>query len=201
MGHGKGKSASYCEPPPAPVPIPDYNVTGDIWPDARCNYFYAGTYDDKPYYSRGGAWFLWWDGPGGEWHITAILGEDGPGYWYSRHGNLVDVYDPGGEYAGIATVAAGPHTPLVADYHVAGDIEPNAVCNYSVEGAYNDKPYYRRNDGAWSIWWDAEDEWWIISQAPGDFTRFWVKYGDPMTGEYEPGSEVTGNPTVLPGPH
>jgi len=111
MGHGRHPAGTYYGIPPAPAPPPvaDYNVTGDITPDATCNYFYAGEHNGKPYYRRGdSAWFNYWVGLG--WWISAELGYEGGNAWYRFDPDIVGDYNPvSPSHTGIATVSSGPH--------------------------------------------------------------------------------------------
>lgn len=53
-----------------------HNVTGDLLPDATCNYHEAGVHNGRPFFERGdSAYFLWWDG-----------------FWWTLTNDL-DVYD------------------------------------------------------------------------------------------------------------
>ena len=107
MGHGRGKSATSYEK--APVAVADYNVTGELTPDATCNYFLAGTYNGKPYYRRAdGAWFIWWDSGPSYWIISTSVDVYDPAYWF-RSLTILGNYSAAGTATGIATVSAGPH--------------------------------------------------------------------------------------------
>lgn len=107
MGHGRGKSCSdYAQPV---IPIADYNVTGEIDPDAKCNYFESGQLNGKPYYAReDSAWFIWWNGIN-TWFITTVLGVFGTSWWTRTFVNIDGPYFAAGGAAGFAVVAAGPH--------------------------------------------------------------------------------------------
>lgn len=87
----------------------DYNVTGDLTPDAKCNYDEAGVYDEHKFYARkDGAWFIWWDGMW--WTITNEVGVSGGIEWRGvPFGDIVGDYEPLGGASGVATVAAGSH--------------------------------------------------------------------------------------------
>lgn len=108
MGHGRGKSASsYSLPPP---PVADYNVTGEIYPDATCNYFLTGTYNGKPYYRReDGAWFIWWDDVYEFWVISVLLGDVGESWWIRSDPSPIGEYVSGGEVGGTPTFSVGLH--------------------------------------------------------------------------------------------
>lgn len=64
--------------------------------------------------------------------------------------------------------------PLV----IAGDPVPDCTGQYYAVGLYNGRPYYRREDSAYFIWWDAPCEDYNIStglgvKAPGFFWGPW----------------------------
>lgn len=94
-----------------------------------------------------------------------------------------------------------PTPTPVLDYNVTGPITPDATCNYSYAGMYNNKPYYRRLDGLFFLWWYAPGLYWMISPGLGDLSFYWSKRNDPMTGEYEPHEIAEGTATVSAGPH
>ena len=95
-----------------------------------------------------------------------------------------------------------PVPPPVADYHVTGTLVPDATCNYFVTGEHNGKPYYRRADGAFFIWWFEEGGAWIISIG------LEVLEPDRWQSPYEVIEDIyyyvgtyVGFPTVSAGPH
>jgi len=109
------------------------NITGELTPDATCNYYVAGKYSEKDYYRRGdGAWFIWWHYD--KWWITTVLGGMPPfGKWFRYDSNIVGDYTPvGSETTGIATVAEGSHLiheSQNTDYVsiVADSVGPDAI--------------------------------------------------------------------------
>lgn len=107
MGHGRGKSAG--SKPPPPPPVADYNVTGELTPDATCNYFYKGEFWGKPYYHRNDEWFIWWNNFLSSWFISQEKGIVGLKYWQRNNPEITGEYQPSPSVAGIATVAAGGH--------------------------------------------------------------------------------------------
>ncbi|GAH90153.1 unnamed protein product [marine sediment metagenome] len=63
------------------------------------------------------------------------------------------------------------------------------------------RPYLRRLDDAWFIWWDYSDKYWYISAILGNKTPpVWSKSG-PFAGTYFPTLPATGNATVTAGEH
>jgi len=87
----------------------NYNVTGDIVPDATCNYSVAGTHNGKPYYARVAGWFLWWNQGWNCWCLTPALDDVSIG-WGSPAQELVGEYETTyGEASGTAIVSAGLH--------------------------------------------------------------------------------------------
>jgi len=107
MGHGKGKSASSYEK--APVPVADYNVTGEIDPDARCNYFEAETFHGQPYYRRAdGLRYIWFDAV--SWVISQNLGSYAGAGWNNLSVDITGLYVVTfGGAVGIPLVSIGPH--------------------------------------------------------------------------------------------
>lgn len=90
----------------------------------------------------------------------------------------------------------------VADYNVTGDPTPDCKCNYFLAGTYGGKPYYRRDDGAYFIWWRIEGGIWYIGPtlgAQGPWT--WYHTDENIEGIYYPEPPYTGNPVVASGPH
>lgn len=96
---------------------------------------------------------------------------------------------------------AAPVPPL-ADYNVTGTLTPDATCNYFLAGTYNGKPYYRRADGAYFIWWNVLNDTWFISSILGEYNPpYWFHDTELIVGIYEPGDETFGIATVSLGPH
>lgn len=85
--------------------------------------------------------------------------------------------------------------------NVTGGLTPDATCNYVRFGEYGGKPYYRREDGLWFIWWD-EGVSWVISQEVGSTVGPYWEYVNPLPwGYYYPWGGAIGNALVLPGTH
>jgi hypothetical protein len=108
MGSHKKKGCYSPEYVAAPL-VPDYNVTGDVTPDCTCNYYYAGTYNNHPFYKRhDSVWYIWNAADGNTWFISA-----GPGivhfpHWLRSSPDIVGSYVPIG-VSGVATVSPGGH--------------------------------------------------------------------------------------------
>jgi len=84
----------------------------------------------------------------------------------------------------------------VATYVVTGTLDPDATGNYLYTGTYKGKPYYRREDGAYFIWWYSTSSYWIISAAVGVLgTAYWYKTLSEA-GEYTAAGTATGTPTA-----
>lgn len=82
----------------------DYDVTGDLVPDATGFYDIAGVHNGQNYLRRhDGAYFVWWDGLN-LWHITTGLGPPVPPGWSRFDPAIEGDYNPAGGYVGIATV-------------------------------------------------------------------------------------------------
>jgi len=88
----------------------------------------------------------------------------------------------------------------VATYVVTGTLNPDATGNYLYAGTYNGKPYYRREDGAYFIWWcsSTSPDYWIISTAAGVIggpIAYWYRES-PEIGNYAAAGTATGTATV-----
>lgn len=91
-------------------------------------------------------------------------------------------------------------TEWFTPYSVTGQLGPNATCLYFKAGTYWDRPYYRRQDGAWFIWWYGLYDSWVISVIVGGYgTAFWGRESTEVAGEYLPHLDATGNATVTLG--
>ena len=90
----------------------------------------------------------------------------------------------------------------VTNYNVTGPIAPDATCNYFLVGTYNGKPYYRREDGAWFIWRQADDTMWIISSGLGVYLPDrWERTAETVVGTYHPCGGALGDAEVSTGAH
>ncbi|MCK5616722.1 hypothetical protein KAR91_83445 [Candidatus Pacearchaeota archaeon] len=87
----------------------EWAVTGNLTPDASCNYKTVGWYNDRRYGRRiDGFFFIWYDGAV-KWYISSVLGTPGAAYWDRADLSMFGVYTPRGTAAGNATVAEGVH--------------------------------------------------------------------------------------------
>lgn len=93
--------------------------------------------------------------------------------------------------------------PPVADYNVTGTLVPDATCNYFFYDMYGGFPTYRREDGAYFIWFDDELMGWVI-------TNIYISKADAcwgmldeeeITGDKPPISHATGIAHIAEGPH
>jgi len=90
---------------------------------------------------------------------------------------------------------AGPPAQPIA-YNVTGTLEPDATCNYIEAGINDGKPYYRRLDSAFFIWWSAGFESWTISKnLCEEGEAFWFRMNPEITGVYGAGGAASGIPT------
>jgi len=107
----------------------------------------------------------------------------------------------GGQH-GIGGTYQEPITAPVADYNVTGNPNPDCKCNYFLAGTYGGKPYYRRVDGLWFIWFFSSARW-AISAVVGTLTLGWAKVINPtiITGDYPGSGGASGTAIVSTGPH
>lgn len=116
------------------------NVSGELTPDATCTYFYAGTYNSKPYYKRSdGAYFIWWHTIDQVWYITAELRRPASEYW-SKSGSIIGNYDPVLPATGTATVAYG-YKLLCTGFVDRGDPADYdyTQANFTIDNAWHTK--------------------------------------------------------------
>jgi len=90
---------------------------------------------------------------------------------------------------------------LLPLYSVTGTLSPDAVCNYPLGGAFNGKAYYKRSDGAYFIWWDGTDTWYIsvVLGTPG--AGHWLRNDPAIIGVFTAVAPNTGDATVGAGEH
>lgn len=75
------------------------------------------------------------------------------------------------------------------------------TCNYLHAGTFNNRPYYRRADGVYYLWWDGGLSW-IISAFLGPLgPPCFRRYDISIIGEYEPFYGASGIATVSEGAH
>lgn len=83
----------------------------------------------------------------------------------------------------------------VATYVVTGSLTPDATGNYRYAGAYKGKPFYRREDGVYFIWWYPVFSWWLISDGVGTAVSYWYR-ASPIIGDYSPSGPGQGTASV-----
>lgn len=92
-------------------------------------------------------------------------------------------------------------TELRANYHVTGILSPDATGNYFKAGIHHEKPYYRRADGIYFIWWNKYNTNWYITPVVGMVEDpGWERNDDNIVGTYQPFFGATGIATVRLGP-
>jgi hypothetical protein len=80
---------------------------------------------------------------------------------------------------------------------VAGTLVPDSVGIYPADGALAGKASYRRTDGNYYLWYNADDSTSYISILKGDKgVGYWSKAGNPVAGSYTHGGTATGDATV-----
>ncbi len=88
----------------------------------------------------------------------------------------------------------------ITPVNVSGDLAPDGTCTYFKAGTYEGKPYYRRSDGKYFIWWYEGPDYWIISVTLGDAVPGnWYRVAIDILGPYQPFAPFTGVATVAPG--
>ena len=88
----------------------------------------------------------------------------------------------------------------LAVYNVSGTLEPDAAGDYYYGGEYVGEPYYRREDGAWFIWWHPGPGRWYISSTVGYTGSYWRSPTTSILGTYMPSAAYHGTATVAAGP-
>jgi hypothetical protein len=81
-------------------------------------------------------------------------------------------------------------------YVVTGNTDPNCNGNYFEAGIIEGRPYQRREDGAYFIWWHNGIEYWLISDSIPTPIHEWYRNSQDMTGVYIPAFGATGTATV-----
>jgi hypothetical protein len=94
-----------------------------------------------------------------------------------------------------------PTPPPVADYHVTGINNPDVTGNYFLAGTFCGKPYYKREDDGFYLFWTEEGAAWRITDNLDEFTDnyFWREEAT-IEGLYFLGGAWTGTATVTAGP-
>jgi hypothetical protein len=84
----------------------------------------------------------------------------------------------------------------IEGYTVTGSITPNATGNYFYGGTYSGYNYYRREDGAWYIWYNIYGgPNWALSHTLGSQGPYYW-YSEDKTGSYINDGEATGTAIV-----
>lgn len=79
---------------------------------------------------------------------------------------------------------------------VTGDLTPDATGKYLQTGIHNGKPYYRREDGTYEIWWKDPANWYISTIKNGIPVSSWSRMDPAVDGEYVPVGAYLGVATV-----
>lgn len=90
---------------------------------------------------------------------------------------------------------------LLREWAVAGNLTPDATCNYKTIGWHNGRRYGRRIDGAFFIWYNGAGKWYIsvVLGTPG--TAYWDRTSFSMFGNYTARGTATGQAAVAEGVH
>jgi len=98
--------------------VANYTITGNPSPNCKGDYNLAGTYDDKPYYTRIDSGFsIWWDNLWQMWLITVVAGSKSNVLWYRDSWNIVGSYNS----------LCGSGNPIVA---LGQSVIPNIMKHY-----------------------------------------------------------------------
>lgn len=82
------------------------------------------------------------------------------------------------------------------EYEVTGILSPDATGSYLNVGEYNGKPYCRRSDSGYYIWWNSVADWVISSVLGGSEPARWMRADPAVEGVYQPIGEAQGEATV-----
>lgn len=82
---------------------------------------------------------------------------------------------------------------------VTGVMTPDVTCTYLKTGILNGKPYYRRLDGSYFIWWNGIALWYISTILGDDATWKFVRHQEDILGDYAAHPFSTGIATVSSG--
>lgn len=106
-------------------------------------------------------------------------------------------------YATIAWVQANYFTEpeiyeLLTPVHVTGITIPDVTCTYHRAGVQDGKPYYRRENGEYWIWWHELGSYWVISRTVDVLNNpRWLRIDPVIEGVYLPVVPAQGIPTVV----
>ncbi|GAI69285.1 unnamed protein product [marine sediment metagenome] len=73
---------------------------------------------------------------------------------------------------------------------------PDCKGDYLPAGDYQGKPYYRRTDGAWLIWWEGIESWCLSDELGMAETEHWIGEHMDVEGDYDPTMGAVGVATV-----
>lgn len=79
---------------------------------------------------------------------------------------------------------------------VAGVLDPDSTCTYLKAGTYNDQPYYRRLDGAYFLWWDGFNTWFISPELGTLGVPVFYRKDPNIEGAYLPDAGAAGTATI-----
>ncbi len=80
---------------------------------------------------------------------------------------------------------------------MTGTLDPDVTGDYLPHIVHDGKMSYRRQDGAWFIWWNTAGIIWNITDEIGVFNvPRWVRAVTGPGGTYEPVAPATGDATV-----
>jgi len=79
---------------------------------------------------------------------------------------------------------------------VTGVLTPDATGKFLQTGLQGGQPYYRREDGAFFIWWDGALFWYITPMLAVVGANGWNKAGGAAAGDYNPYGANVGVATV-----
>lgn len=86
-----------------------YTSSGVTSPVSAGVYTWAGEYNGQLYFKNaGGTLFIWWEPTDAWWNMSAVLGVEGAGFWYSPTASVVGTYLPVGTYTGNPIVVVTP---------------------------------------------------------------------------------------------
>lgn len=176
-----------------------YAITGDGDFDGwspNGDYLAAGVHNSQVYYTcedLEAAGYLYYSA-GGTWQLAKDVDQPEGQYWESASIE--------GEYAGTGYTTGTPVSTAITahtyEYVVSGDgTGPDGDCaaQYAAAGTHNGQPYYQSiYPASWYLWYDSDNELWVISAALDSATNSWS--AATIEGTYEPNGTYTGNPIV-----
>lgn len=142
-------------------------ATGVLTPDSSGEYVsLSGHAQFGSYWNESKNFYLWYRAAA-HWTISDTIDDISGPYW-DLNSDIVDGnYQPFNGAIGVLTLAV----QYPANHNVEGTLAPDATCNYAQAGVHNGRPFFRRGDNAYSIWWDGF--WWTLTDAPGLYNTEW----------------------------